>query len=93
MLTRETVEKVAHLARLKFSEQEFNEQLKQINLIMEMMDTLQEIDTNNIEPLNHVMDICNIFREDEIVNDFTLEEVLANAPEEMNGMFRVPKIV
>lgn len=93
MLTKEAVERVAHLSRLEFTEEELEKQFKQLGSIIEMMDSLSEIDTTDVTPLNHVMDIHNVFREDEVQESMGAEKVLANAPEENENMFQVPKIV
>lgn len=93
MLTREAVERVAHLSRLEFTEEELTEQFAQLQSIIEMMDSLSEIDTEGVAPLNHVMDIENVFREDTVHESMGVEKVLANAPEENENMFQVPKIV
>lgn len=93
MLTREAVERVAHLSRLEFTEEELTEQFAQLQSIIEMMDSLSEIDTEGVAPLNHVMDIENVFREDTVYESMGAEKVLANAPEENGNMFQVPKIV
>ena len=55
------------------------------------MDSLSEIDTEGVAPLNHVMDIENVFREDTVHESMGAEKVLANAPEENENMFQVPK--
>lgn len=93
MLTKEAVERVAHLSRLEFTEEELEKQFEQLGSIIEMMDSLSEIDTTDVTPLNHVMDIHNVFREDEVHESMGAEKVLANAPEENENMFQVPKIV
>lgn len=93
MLTREAVERVAHLSRLEFTEEELTEQFAQLQSIIEMMDSLSEIDTEGVAPLNHVMDIENVFCEDTVHESMGAEKVLANAPEENENMFQVPKIV
>lgn len=93
MLTREAVERVAHLSRLEFTEEDLTEQFAQLQSIIEMMDSLSEIDTEGVAPLNHVMDIENVFREDTVHESMGAEKVLANAPEENENMFQVPKIV
>lgn len=93
MLTREAVERVAHLSRLEFTEDELDKQFEQLGSIIEMMDSLSEIDTTDVTPLNHVMDINNVFREDLVHESMGAEKVLANAPEENENMFQVPKIV
>ena len=93
MLTKEAVERVAHLSRLEFTEDELDKQFEQLGSIIEMMDSLSEIDTTDVTPLNHVMDINNVFREDLVHESMGAEKVLANAPEENENMFQVPKIV
>lgn len=93
MLTKEAVERVAHLSRLEFSEEELEKQFEQLGSIIDMMDSLSEIDTNDVPPLNHVMDIQNVFRQDDVHESMGVEKVLSNAPSENENMFQVPKIV
>lgn len=93
MLTREAVARVAHLSRLEFTDEELDKQFEQLGAIIEMMDSLAEIDTEGVTPLNHVMDIHNVFREDTVHESMGAEKVLANAPAESENMFQVPKIV
>lgn len=93
VLSREMVQKIAHLARLEFTDAELDEQLMQLNMIVDMMSGLSKINTDNIEPLNHIMDITNVFREDVVENGMPLKEVFQNAPEEIDDMFQVPRIV
>lgn len=93
MLTIEDARRVAHLSRLDFTEEELEKQFEQLGSIIEMMDSLSEIDTTDVSPLNHVMDIQNVFRDDEVHEGMGVEKVLANAPEENENMFQVPKIV
>lgn len=93
MLTKETISRVAHLSRLYFDEDELDVQFHQLESIIEMMDVLSEIDTANVTPLNHVMDIYNVFRTDEVYESMEVEKILQNAPSESENMFQVPKIV
>lgn len=93
MLTLEAVERVAHLSRLQFTEEELLEQHKQLESIIGMMDSLSEIDTTDVTPQNHVMDIQNVFREDVVQEGMGVEKVLKNAPAQAEDMFQVPKIV
>lgn len=93
MLTLEAVERVAHLSRLQFTEEELQEQHKQLESIIDMMDSLSEIDTTDVTPQNHVMDIQNVFREDVVQEGMSVEKVLQNAPAQAEDMFQVPKIV
>ena len=93
MLEREDIKKIAHLSRISLSEEEIERQLQELSKIMEMMDLLKEINTDGVAPLNHVLNLENVFREDEVKASLPVEKVLANAPEEYDNMFRVPKIV
>jgi aspartyl-tRNA(Asn)/glutamyl-tRNA(Gln) amidotransferase subunit C len=87
------IEKVARLARLELSEEEkvtFGSQLEQILTYMEQ---LNRLDTAGVEPTSHAIPICNVFREDEVKPSFSQEEVLAIAPDDEEGHFKVPRII
>ncbi len=92
-ITEEMVEHVALLSRLKFSPQEIKEFTYQLNRILEYVDKLNELDTNNIEPTSHSLKMSNVFRPDEIEPPLTSEEALKNAPEQENNCFKVPKVI
>ena len=93
MLSEELVKKVAKLSRLELDEAEVELYAEQLSQILDTMAGLQQIDTEGVSPLAHVLPIKNVFREDDVGKCFFQEEVLANAPEHANGMFQVPKIV
>ena len=93
MIDKEVVEKVAKLSRLELDEAEVALYAAQLNQILDTMAGLQQIDTEGVAPLAHVLPIENVLREDEVGQCFTQEKVLANAPEQADGMFQVPKIV
>lgn len=92
-ITRQEVERVAKLARLELSEAEKEKFLHQLNDILGAMGKLNELDTENVEPTSHVLDIMNVFKEDEVKGSFALDEMLANAPEKERGLISVPKII
>lgn len=93
MIEKDVVIKVAKLSRLSLEEEEITLYADQLSQILETMEGLQQIDTEGVTPLAHVLPIQNVFREDETGSCFTQEQVLANAPEALDGMFQVPKIV
>ena len=93
MINREVVENVAKLSRLYLEEDEIVLYAQQLRQILDTIDELRQIDTDNIEPLAHVMPVENVFREDMAGECFHQEKVLANTTEQMDGMFKVPKIV
>lgn len=87
------IEKVARLARLELSAEEkiiFGSQLEQI---LNYMEQLSRLDTTGVEPTSHAIPLSNVFKEDEVKPSFPQEEVLAIAPEEEDGHFKVPKII
>lgn len=93
MIDKEVVEKVAKLSRLHLTEEEVSMHAEQLNKILDTMDILKQIDTEGVEPLAHVLPIQNVLREDSVGDCLSQEKALANAPEQADGMFQVPKIV
>jgi len=92
-VTREDVEKVAVLARLKLSESEIEEMTSQLNEILEYFEKLKELDTEGVEPLSHVLPLKNVYREDRVKPSLSQEEILKNAPEKGHGHFKVPRVI
>lgn len=94
LLTREEVEHVAALARLKLSDEEKERFAEQLTAILDYMSRLNDLDTSKIEPLTHVLPLSNVFRDDGVSPEETnRDDILANAPLEENGCFKVPRIV
>ena len=89
----QTIRKLAHLARLEFSEEKEQEMLGDLNKILNWVDKLSELDTENIEPLTHMTAEVNVMREDVVQNTITHEEALLNAPKKDSDYFRVPKVL
>ena len=92
-ITREEVKRVALLARLELSAEEETRLTEQLDNILQYMEKLGRLDTANVEPLAHAVDIVNAFREDRVTNEPQAETLLANAPDRENTFFRVPKII
>jgi aspartyl-tRNA(Asn)/glutamyl-tRNA(Gln) amidotransferase subunit C len=92
-ITKEEVEHVALLARLKFSEKEKERFVNQLNRILEYMDQLGKLDTSSVDPTFHAVSQKNIYREDTVLPSLNLEQILANGPDADRGFFRVPKII
>lgn len=89
----QTIRKLAHLARLEFNEEKEQEVLGDLNKILNWVDKLRELDTDNIEPLTHMTAEVNVMREDAAKNTITHEEALLNAPKKDSDYFRVPKVL
>ena len=92
-LTREEVAKVAVLARLKLTEAEIETLTTQLSDVLGYVDILNEVDTENVEPMVHAVELTNIFREDEVRESLPREEALANAPKSDGRAFLVPQIL
>lgn len=93
IIDRKDVEYVANLARLELTEAEKEEQLQKLNKILDYMEILGKVDTQDVAPLAHVLPVHNVLRKDEPHQTLEKDKTLQNAPEESQGMFRVPKIV
>ncbi len=92
-VTKKDVEKIAELAQLKFSEEELENFTPQMNEILSYMDKLNELNTENVEPLSHPVEQNNVFRKDEMKPSITTEEALKNAPAKDEHHFKVPKVI
>jgi aspartyl-tRNA(Asn)/glutamyl-tRNA(Gln) amidotransferase subunit C len=92
-LTREDVQRVATLARLRLTAAEEDRLTEQLDKILHYMDKLNELDTSHIEPLANAVDRVNAFREDKVTNRPNPDALLANAPAKDDSFFQVPKII
>ena len=92
-VSKADVENIAKLARLEVSEEEKEKFVGQVNQILEYVGKLNEINTDDVEPLSHTLDIKNVFREDKVKESLTQEKALENAPSKTDKFFRVPKVV
>ncbi|MEE8637921.1 MAG: Asp-tRNA(Asn)/Glu-tRNA(Gln) amidotransferase subunit GatC [Candidatus Margulisiibacteriota bacterium] len=87
------VEHVAKLARLGLSEEEKKLFAEQLSAILEYADILKKLDTKDIPPTSHAISMKNVLREDKVIPCENAGDILANAPEEKEHMFRVPRIL
>jgi aspartyl-tRNA(Asn)/glutamyl-tRNA(Gln) amidotransferase subunit C len=92
-ISREEVEHVAKLARLEISEAEKEAFSKQLSAILTYMEQLRKLDTTGVEPTATVLAQTNVFRDDVVSPSLPPEKALANAPEQFEGHFVVPKII
>lgn len=92
-VTIKDVEHVAALARLSFSEEEKQKLTAQLNEILRYMEQLNTLDTSNVEPLSHVIELQNVFRHDVLRPSLPREEALKNAPSHTEEFFKVPKVI
>ncbi len=92
-ISEEEVRHVAHLARLAVTEEEVHQFKKSLDEIITYAELLNEVDTENVEPTSHVLDMKNVMREDIPSKGLPQEEVLKNAPEHEKGQIKVPSII
>ncbi len=91
LIDDETIEYVGILAKLELSDEEKDRAKQDMTKMLDYIDQLNELDTTEVEPMSHIFQVENVFREDEVTNGDMREAVLANAPEEKDGMFVVPQ--
>ena len=92
-LDAEKVRKVAVLARLKLSEAEIADYATKLGNILKYVDTLNEVDTEGVEPMVHAVELSNVFRADDVRPSLPREAALANAPKTDGVYFLVPQIL
>lgn len=85
--------KVAKLSRLDLTENEIEEFSAQLNAILEYVEKMNELNTDDVQPLAHCLPVSNCFREDIVKESLGTEKTLANAPQTDNEFFKVPKIL
>ena len=90
-IDKNTVEKIAHLARLEV--EDVDKSVADLSKILTFMEKLNELNTDNVEPLVYMTDEVNVFRKDEVKQDITTEEALKNAPKGNKNYFCVPKVI
>ena len=92
-LTREDVEKVSLLARLRLSEEELTTMTSQLGHIVGYVDQLAKLDTDGVEPMAHAVDVSNVFRDDVVRPSLPRDEALANAPRDDGECYLVPAVL
>jgi aspartyl-tRNA(Asn)/glutamyl-tRNA(Gln) amidotransferase subunit C len=92
-ITKKEVLYVAHLARLEIDEAAIEKFAAQIGDILEYVDQLKQVDTKGVRPTSHALSLSNAFREDTETQHLSPEASLANAPQQEEGNFLVPKVV
>lgn len=92
-LSRDEVLKVALLGRLKLSEAELEKFTTQLNQIVGYVEQLQELDTEDVEPMAHPLPMNNVFRADEVKPSIEVDSALANAPKRDREFYLVPPVL
>jgi aspartyl-tRNA(Asn)/glutamyl-tRNA(Gln) amidotransferase subunit C len=92
-VTMKDVEHIAELARLEFTEGEKQKLTHELNEILKYVEKLDELDTSKVEPLSHVIELNNVFRDDVVHPSIPPEEAVKNAPAKKDTFFKVPKVI
>ena len=89
-ISRDEVLHVARLARLALTDDEVERLTGELDAILEAVGIVSELDLAEVEPTSHPLDLVNVWADDEPRPSLPLDDVLANAPEAEEGLFRVP---
>ncbi|MDD5252466.1 MAG: Asp-tRNA(Asn)/Glu-tRNA(Gln) amidotransferase subunit GatC [Candidatus Omnitrophota bacterium] len=92
-IDKETVEYVAHLARIELKPEELERLSQQLHDIIGFIDQLSALDVEQVKPASHILPISNVLREDQPHACLTPDKALENAPSKIGNFFSVPKII
>jgi aspartyl-tRNA(Asn)/glutamyl-tRNA(Gln) amidotransferase subunit C len=92
-LTADEVRHVAGLARLDIDPESVDKLAAQLEGILDYVDKLAEVDTENVPPTSHAIDLTNAFRDDVVHRHLSNAQALSNAPSKEDGSFVVPKVI
>ena len=90
IISDETIEYVGILAKLELSDAEKEKAKQDMGELLDYIDKLNELDTSGVEPMSHVFDVNNVFREDVVTNGDDRENMLKNAPDRNQDAYIVP---
>lgn len=91
-ISKDDVRYAAKLAELELEEKDMKKFVPQLDKILDYVAEISGVDTEGVAPTSHVLDIKNVFRDDEPKESLILEAALKNAPDEVDSGFKVPKI-
>ena len=92
-IDQKLISRLEHLARLELSDDQRQGIQKDLNNILQMVEKMNELDTENVEPLIYINEQQNIWRTDEVKGQVSREEALKNAPDKNEEFFKVPKMI
>jgi aspartyl-tRNA(Asn)/glutamyl-tRNA(Gln) amidotransferase subunit C len=93
-ITRELLDHLCELAKLRLTEDEKKTFLRDLNRILEYFSIIDEVEVSDVEPAFHILGLSNVMREDEVGEErLTQEEALANAPYKEEGYIKAPRMV
>lgn len=92
-LDKQDVQKIAHLARLALTEEDSQQYQHALSSILDLVETMQSVNTENVEPLANPLEMTQRLREDDVTETNRREDFLANAPMSSEGLFLVPQVI
>ena len=92
-LSKEDVVNIAHLARLAVNAKDIPEYEKNLSNILELVEQMNQVDTNNVEPMAHPLDAIQRLRDDVVTESNQREHFQAIAPAKEDGLYLVPKVI
>lgn len=92
-IDRDTVRRIAHLARIAVSEEELDPLANELNSILTWVEQLNEVDTDDVQPMTSAVETTLKQRDDEVTDGFYPERVIGNSPDAEDGFYTVPKVV
>lgn len=93
VISDDIIEYVGILAKLELNQEEKEQAKKDMESMLDYIDKLNELDTEDVIPMSHTFSVHNVFREDVVTNGDDRENMLSNAPEQKDGAYQVPKTV
>ena len=92
-ITKDTVKYVANLARIELDDKELGRFTEQLDHILDYVHKLKKLDVEKLEPTSHVLEMKNVYREDNRKDSLSVSEVIKNAPSKESNLFKVQKII
>ena len=92
-INRDAVKYTANLANIELSDEELGHFTGQLDRILAYVDKLNTLNVADLEPTSHALDMKNVYREDFVKKSLPVSEVIKNAPDKENNLFKVPKII
>jgi len=88
-----TVKRIAELSRLSFTDTEIDAFTHEFATIVHAIEAINTLDLNGVEPMSHVLDLPNVFRDDISSESLSVKQALENAPNKNETFFKVPKVM
>ena len=92
-ITHDEIKKIAHLARIKITEEEADATIKKLSGILNLIEDMKKVDTTNISPMSHSQSVTQRLREDIVTEKNQREKLQKIAPEVTPGLYIVPQVI